>query len=331
MHIRKVTTYALENHLKADDQFAFSQAWSRKRTCLICRIDTDEGITGWGEAFGPARIHKTIIDEYYTPYLIGKCPMDIEVIWEYLYNLMRDSGQKGVTIQALSAIDIALWDIKGQANNQPVYQAMGGAFRDCVEAYATGMYRRYTKDEISLTTNEAISYVEQGFRAIKIKIGFGLEYDVKIVRAIREAVGPDIKIMVDANHGYNAMTAIQAGREFEPLNITWFEEPVPPEDLAGYQEVRLKLSIPISGGEAEFTRYGMFPLINNRCVDIIQPDCTITGGLSEFHKISILCTIAHLQCIPHVWVSGIALMAGIHASFTTPHFPPSLEPSRRYV
>jgi D-galactarolactone cycloisomerase len=331
MRIKKVTTYALEYELPENEQFAFSQSWTRMRTCLICKIDTDDGLTGWGEAFGPAQIHKTIIDRYYAPFLINKDPFDSQVIWENLYNMFRDNGQKGVTIEALSAVDIALWDLKGKSIGRPVYQMMGGSVRDKIEPYATGMYRRYTKEEISECVSEASSYVKKGFRAIKIKIGFGVKYDVRIVEAIREKIGKNIAIMVDANHAYNSTDAIRVGKALEPYDISWFEEPVPPEDLDGYKNVREKLSIPISGGEAEFTRYGMQHLITRRCVDIVQPDCTVTGGLSEFSKIVTLCTIANVRCIPHVWGSGIALMTGIHAAFSLPDFPPALEPATTFV
>ncbi len=331
MRITKVSAYALEHDLSETEQFAFSQSWSKKRTCLVCRIDTDDGITGWGEAFGPARIHKTIIDHYYAQYLQGKDPFDTQVIWEQLYNMFRDNGQKGVTIQALSAVDIALWDIKGKAVGRPVFQMMGGSSRTRIEPYATGVYRRYTKNEIGECTAEAASYINQGFRGVKVKVGFGEKYDVELVGSVREAIGPDAALMVDANHAYNATSAIRIGRLLEQFDLTWFEEPVPPEDLAGYQEVRAKLNVPIAGGEAEFTRYGLQHLIQNRCVDIVQPDCTITGGLSEFSKIATLCTMANVQCIPHVWGSGIALMAGIHAAFSLPDFPPSLEPATAYV
>ncbi|MEW8144039.1 MAG: mandelate racemase/muconate lactonizing enzyme family protein, partial [Candidatus Thiodiazotropha endolucinida] len=234
-------------------------------------------------------------------------------------------------VQSLSAIDIALWDIKGKATGKPVYQLMGGAVRNQLTPYATGMYRRYTENEIIESTGEALSYAERGFKALKIKIGFGAEYDLKLVQSIRKTVGEEIQIMVDANHAYNAAAAISIGRELEQMNISWFEEPVPPEDLAGYQEVKSKLTVPISGGEAEFTRYGFQHLINNRCVDIVQPDCTITGGFSELSKIITLCSLANVQCFPHIWGSGIALAAGIQAAVSLPDFPPSLEPAPVYL
>lgn len=331
MKITKVTAYALEQELSAKDRFAFSQSMVTKRTVLICRIETDEGITGWGEAFGPSMIHKTIIDKYYSEYLIGKDPFDTQVIWETLYNKFRDNGQKGVTVQALSAVDIALWDIKGKATGRPVYQLLGGKFREKLKPYATGMYRKYTANEIAETVDEAASYVARGFKAVKVKTGFGLEYDIELIKSVREAIGKDIDLMVDPNHGYNASMAIRVGKAMEQYDITWFEEPVPPEDIAGYQEVKNSLEIPIAGGEAEFTIYGMQHLINNRCVDIVQPDCTITGGLSEFQRISTLCSLANVQVYPHIWGSSVALATGIHAAFSLPDFPPSLEPAPVYL
>ncbi len=330
MKIIAVQTYALEQKLPAEEQFAFSQHRVTKRNSLICRIDTDTGLTGWGEAFGPSRIHKTIIDHYYAPSILGKTPWDSGVIWETLYNLLRDNGQKGVTIQALSAVDIALWDLKAKDAGLPLYQLLGGAFRDKLKPYATGMYRKYTKNEIEETVSEAESYVEQGFTALKIKTGFGMDYDRHLVQSIRRAL-PEIELMIDANHAYNAMEAIRVGKSLEEFDIRWYEEPVPPEDLDGYKEVKAKVGIPISGGEAEFTRYGMKKLLDERCVDILQPDCTITGGLSEVQKIAALCSIANIQCIPHVWGSGVALATGIHATFSLPDFPPALEPALMYL
>ncbi|MDC7228477.1 MAG: mandelate racemase/muconate lactonizing enzyme family protein [Spirochaetales bacterium] len=331
MKITNVASYALEQKLEKKDQFAFSQAWCDKRTVFICKIETDEGITGWGEAFGPSLIHKTIVDKFYRDYLIGKNPFDSQVIWETLHNKFRDNGQKGVTVQALSAVDIALWDIKGKAADVPVYQLMGGRFRDRLKAYATGMYRKYTPNEIEETAAEAASYVERGFRAVKVKTGFGFDYDYAVIKAVREAIGDDINMMIDANHGYNASTAIKIGRAVEKFDITWYEEPVPPEDLEGYKEVKASLNIPIAGGEAEFTRWGLNDFIRYRCADYVQADCTITGGLSEFMRVGLLCSIANIQCMPHIWGSSIALATGINAAFSVPDFPPGLEPADVYL
>jgi D-galactarolactone cycloisomerase len=259
--------------------------------------------------------------------VIGKSPFDTGIIWEALYNRLRDHGQKGLSVEAISAIDIALWDLKGKITGLPVWALMGGKARDRIAPYATGLYRRGGKDEIEKLAEEAASYAERGFKAIKVKIGFGFDYDIAAVKAVRKIVGDGLEVMVDANHAYNASTAIQLGKRIEEYNIAWFEEPVPPEDLAGYQEVKAALSIPIAGGEAEFTRYGFYNLLQARAVDLLQPDCTVTGGISEFQKIVALATIHNIQVVPHVWGSAIALCVGLHCALAMPDFPPRLYPS----
>ncbi len=331
MKIIDVKSYVLHYELPDNQLFCYSQAWYNSRTIMILEIKTDEGVSGWGEAFGPALINKSIIDNIYAPLLKGKDPFDSEVIWEMLYNCLRDNGQKGTAIEALSAVDIALWDIKGKVAGKPVYKMMGGAFRDKLKVYATGFYHRGLENETEALVKEALRYVNNGFLAIKIKIGFGIDDDIRNVEAIRKAVSDDIVIMVDANHAYNARDAIKVGKQIEKYNIFWFEEPVPPEDKNGYREVKKELNISIAGGEAEFTRFGFHDLINRRCVDIVQADCSVTGGLTEYKKITSLASIQNLQCYPHVWGSSIALATGIHAAFNQPDFPGSLNPAEVYL
>jgi len=325
--INSIETFVVRQQLEKNQQFEYSQYAYSDRTLLLCRIEASDGNVGWGESFGPAIVHKAIIDNYYAPIIIGRSPFDNEIIWEILYNKFRDHGQKGVSVEAISAIDIALWDLKGKIVQLPIWALMGGKSYDKVMPYATGLYRRRGPGEINNLAKEAISYVEQGFRAIKLKIGFGEEYDIAAVKSVRNAIGNDIEMMVDANHAYNSTEAIRIGKEIEQYDIAWFEEPVPPEDIGGYKEVKSKLSIPIAGGEAEFTRFGFHNLINERAVDILQPDCCVTGGFSEFQKIITLATINNIQIIPHIWGSAIALFAGLHCALTTPYFPPRLYPS----
>lgn len=324
--IRAVETFVVRQELGHEECFEYSQFGYQDRTLLLCRVTTEDGSVGWGEAFGPAIVHKTTIDIIYAPVVVNRSVFDSQVIWDELYNRLRDHGQKGLSVEAISAIDIALWDLKGQMTGLPVWSLMGGKNRDRVMPYATGLYRRGGADEIDKLAREAVSYVERGFRAIKLKIGFGFEYDIAAVKAVREAIGDGVKMMVDANHAYNAATAIRVGRRMEEYDVTWFEEPVPPEDIEGYREVKRALSIPIAGGEAEFTRYGFNHLLRARAVDILQPDCTVTGGFSEFQKIVTLATIHNIQVIPHVWGSAIALAAGLHCALTLPDFPPLLYP-----
>jgi len=326
LKIRDINTYILSQQLNRGESFAYSQNWYNTRTIMILEMKTEEGVVGWGECFGPAVVNKAIIDNLYKPLLIGRDPFDSEVIWDELYNKLRDHGQKGAVIEAISAIDIALWDIKGKVLNLPVYKLSGGAYRKRIMPYATGLYRRKCDDITRELVEEASRYVQQGFKAIKLKVGFGIHDDLMTLREIRREIGDKVLLMVDANHAYNANTALKLARRMEEYDIFWFEEPVPPEDIEGYIEVKNGTSIPIAGGEAEFTRYGFNNLLKRRAVNIVQPDCCVTGGISEFKKIATLASIYNIQCYPHIWGSSIALQAGIHCAFSLPDFPPSLTP-----
>jgi D-galactarolactone cycloisomerase len=174
--------------------------------------------------------------------------------------------------------------------------------------------------------DEAHQRVAAGFGAIKLKLGFGLDDDARLCETVRRAVGPTIRIMVDANHAYDALGAIRLGKLIEPYDIAWFEEPVPPEDLAGYREVKAALAIPIAGGEAEFTRWGFRPLITERLVDILQPDLAAAGGISETKKIADMANAFGVRVNPHVWGTAVALAASLQLIATLPHNPPGLHP-----
>jgi D-galactarolactone cycloisomerase len=313
--------------------FCYSQKWFTHRTALLVKVTTDEEVTGWGEVFchdAPAAM-AALIEKTYKPLIVGKNPLDIAVIWELLYNWTKDYGQKGISVAALSGIDIALWDILGKVTNQPVYQLLGGAFRSQILGYATGLYGVDDPDLASYLVEEVARYAAQGFQAIKMKVGFGLQEDICRVRQVREAINDSVQLMVDANHAYDAASAIRLGRSLEGCNIAWFEEPVSPEDLEGYQAVRAALAIPIAGGEAEFTRYGFRHLITAGAVDIVQPDLCLTGGLSEGRKIADLARTWHIRCLPHVWGTTVALAASLHFMAALPDTPPSLHPAPMLV
>src|SRR6202453_929900 len=241
MKIRDIKIYVLDTALA--EPFAYSQAWYERRGACLVEIVGEDGNSGWGEAFGPARLTAPMF-EYYKPLLIGEDALATERHWQAMYNRLLHHGQKGLAIEALSAVDIALWDLKGRHLGVSVHRLLGGPLRDKVEAYATGFYRKRHGDPIAYLVEEAHERVGQGFTGIKLKLGFGLEDDARGWEPVRRAIGPGIRIMVDANHAYDAVGAIRLGRLIEPLDIAWFEEPVPPEDLAGYREVKAALQIP---------------------------------------------------------------------------------------
>ncbi|MGJ8530482.1 mandelate racemase/muconate lactonizing enzyme family protein [Maritalea sp.] len=326
MKIAKVIPYIVSQSL-GEQSFCYAQAWYNTRTIMLLEIVTEDGLSGFGEAFGNAHINKSVIDHAYKDRLIGQNVFDNGLIWDDLYNSMRNCGQKGSAIQALSAVDNALWDLKGKYTKLPVYRLIGGARRKRLVPYATGLYHSASVTNERDLVGEAVGYAQSGFRAMKMKIGFGVENDKRMVRAIRSAIGDSIDLMVDANHAYNACTAISLARDIEQYNIKWFEEPVPSEDIKGYQEVKAATTIPIAGGETEFTSYGFQPLIAARAVDIVQPDCCVAGGLTEFQKIVQMAKLENIQCCPHVWGGAVALSVGLNAAFAMPDFPESLNPA----
>jgi D-galactarolactone cycloisomerase len=324
MKITAVRAHVLE--AKLSEPFAYSRAWYDTRSAMLVEIETDAGLTGWGECYGPARMTAAVVQSV-APWLLGEDPLRTDVLWQRIYARLRDHGQKGVVIQGLSGIDIALWDIKGKHFGVPACQLLGGALRNEVQAYATGLYRRKSGDPLRYLAAEASGYVADGFKAVKLKVGFGVEEDAAATRAVRAAIGPDVALMVDANHAFDAVAAIRLGRMIEPLDIGWFEEPVPPEDLAGYRAVKAALSIPIAGGECEFTRFGFRDLLVSRAVDIVQPDTCAAGGLSECKKIADMSEAFAVRYNPHVWGTGIAIAASLQLLAVLPsHTPTSLSP-----
>jgi len=259
MKIAKLDVFILKTPL--DEPFAFSQGWVHQRSATLVRITTDNGLTGWGEAFAqglePPEIAAAAITHAFAPLVIGCNPLDTAVLWHKMYAHSRDYGRKGSVVSAISAIDIALWDITGQFYSQPIYQLLGGAQRKSVQPYATGFYRIHGKNEAQRLAQEACDHRDSGFRAMKVKLGFGVADDIEVMHAINEALNDNsIELMVDTNHAYGRSEALQLGKALEAFNIRWYEEPVVPEDKEAYKALRDKLSIAIAGGENEHTAYG---------------------------------------------------------------------------
>jgi D-galactarolactone cycloisomerase len=301
--------------------------WSFNRTSVrsscIVEITTDDGITGWGECYGPARLNAAVIDAF-RPHLIGEPGLATDRLWQKLYDLFRDQSQKGLMVTALSGVDIALWDLKGRVFEAPVWQLMGGPLRRQVSAYTTGTYRHDSGDPLDYVVREVKDDVAQGFGAVKI--GFGVDEDTALIRAVREAIGPRFGLMLDANHGFDAVEAIRLGNDVAALNIGWFEEPVVPDDLDSYCEVRRGKPIPVAGGECEFTRWEFREVLMRRAMDIIQPDTCAAGGLSECKKIADVATAFGVRYVPHVWDTGIGLAAALNLLAALPHHPPRHTP-----
>ena len=321
--IRAVTPHVLMADLA--EPFAYSQAWYRRRGAMLVEITTEDGITGWGEAFGPPELTAPVV-AWLAPLLLGQDALAREALWQALYNRLRDHGQRGLVVEAISAIDIALWDIAGQALGLPVHVLLGGPLRTEIEAYATGFYRRERDDHLAYLTEEAESRLAEGFSTLKLKTGWGLRQDIALTRAFRAAIGPKPGLLVDCNHAYDAPAAIAYGNAVADLDIGWFEEPVPPEDIEGYLEVKRRQPLPVAGGEAAFARWGFAEMITRRAADILQPDVAACGGISELKKIADMASAFGVRVNPHVWGTGVALAASLHLLAVLPDNPPGLFP-----
>ena len=329
MKITRITSHVLGYDLP--ETLGYSQQYYTKRTAHLVEVETDEGITGWGECFGAGNIalaNKGIVQQVIQPMVLGMDPLDRDVIWHKVYNLMRDHGQKGMPLQSLSGVDIALWDIAGKVAGLPLYKMIGGAHRDKIDVYGYGMMLR-TESVDSLVarfTDEAAAIKGMGFKATKMKVGLGPRDDVRLIEAVRRGVGDDYRFMIDANHAYTTHDAFYVGRAMEEFEPYWFEEPVAPEDLDGYRELRQGLRVNISGGEAEFNRWGWRALLESRGLDIAQPEVCALGGISEYLRVLALCHAHFTPVVNHVWGSAIAVATNMHLLAAMPPLPGGLFP-----
>ncbi|MEO0910477.1 MAG: mandelate racemase/muconate lactonizing enzyme family protein [Pseudomonadota bacterium] len=310
----------------------YSQQYYSKRTAHLVEIETDEGITGWGECFGPGNVaiaNKTIVERVIQPMLLGENPLNRDALWHKVYNLLRDHGQKGMSMQALSGVDIALWDIAGKVANLPLHTLIGGVHRTEIPVYGYGMMLRPEPlgELVVRFEEEALQIKEMGFAATKMKVGLGPKDDVKLAEAVRKGVGEDYKFMVDANHCYTTVDAFYVGHALEELDAYWFEEPIAPEDYSGYRELRAGLKVNIAGGEAEFNRWGWRNLLESRGLSIAQPEVCALGGISEYLRVLALCHAHFTPVINHVWGSAIAVATNMHLLAAMPPLPGGLFPS----
>jgi D-galactarolactone cycloisomerase len=325
--ITRVRAHCLSSVLETP--FAFSQGWVRSRGACLVEVQTDEGVTGWGEALcqglQPPQIAASAIEHALAPLLVGEDPMQIEPLWQRMYMRTRDYGMKGAVLAAISGADIALWDLAGKALGQPVWRLLGGAHRERVQIYATGFYRVKGQGEAPRLADEARQRAADGFRYLKIKLGFGVADDLEVMQAVSRAIeGKGLRLMIDTNHAYGVADAVRLGRALAPLDLRWYEEPVAAEDLAGYRELRGKLEVPIAGGENEFAAWGFRSLFEARAVDIAQPDVCASGGFTACRHISALALAHGVQVNPHVWGSSVGQVASLHLIAALPLANPSL-------
>jgi L-alanine-DL-glutamate epimerase-like enolase superfamily enzyme len=286
---------------------------ARYRTAIV-RVQTDAGIYGLGEANTDAGAVAGVIAGL-KPRIIGLDAFATELVWQRCFAGSARWDAAGLPVAALSAIDVALWDIKGKALGVPVYQLLGGPVRDRIEAYASDLHWQEDPDDMARL---AASFVERGFRTVKTHVGRDPTDDVRRVRALREAIGPDTALMVDINTAFDRPTAIQFGHRIADLGVYWYEEPLPPHDLAGHALVRATTGLLIATGENEYTKHGFQALFAAGAVDFAMPDVARCGGLTEMKKICALAQAHHVTVSPHNYSSGVCLAATLHLMASTP-------------
>jgi D-galactarolactone cycloisomerase len=317
MEIVSIEAIPLEHTLDSLQYVGDARGRSDTRGTTLIRVETDEDITGWGEAFAPPQTTVTLIEELIDEHVIGMDPFDIESFVLESYTRDYHFSRSAILRSAIAGIDIACWDVIGKATGRPIHQFIGGGTADSVRAYASTGYFTEPESELARTLEAA---VENGFTAAKIKIGRGIEDDIERVATAREILGEDAHLMVDYNGNYRPKQAIRSLEGIQSYTPTWAEEPVPPENITGYRDVRSSVSIPLAAGEAHFSRFEFERLTDGATVDVVQPNLGRTGFV-EAGFITDSATTANLAVRPHVWNSGIGVAAALQFAVSVPEYP----------
>lgn len=314
--IQCVRTYRLQHKLK--ESFGFSQWHYDTRNALLVEVVDDSGAVGWGECYGPAEVTQSAINSFYAPHLIGWDALKNEAAWQHCWRASLDFAINGIMMGAMSGLDMALLDLKGKLLGVSVSELMGGRVRDTVQCYATGMYFRKQTEKQLLETilTEAGEYVDQGFRALKIKVGKNMTFDKRLINAMRKTF-PETQLMADSNHAYDLAEAIEIGHLLGAQNYAWFEEPLSPQLKKQFRQLADKVNVPIATGECEQTRWGFQTLLGTGGVHIAQPDLAYCGGPTEGLKIRAIASSLGINTVPHCWGTQLNLACATHFLATT--------------
>jgi len=321
VRIAKLETYVLEARLDKPIQFGIGPYGAF--TATLVELTTDDGITGIGECIArrAPRVTDTVVRDLLWPVLEGRDPRDAGGIWDDELRQLRGWGHyRGFVQEAMSGVDQALWDIVAQAQGIPLYKALGGAGRDRIPVYASSVYIA----DLDTMQRETREQVEKGHTALKMKVGRtaelgGLRMDIESVRAVREAAGPAMELGIDVNSAYDAATAIRFCSAVERYDITFIEEPVYPDDIDGYEQIRRHTTIGLACGESEFGIFGFRELLRRRAVDIVQPDIARVGGFTGGMRLGALVHAHNVRYAPHTGFScGVAQLATLHLAAAVP-------------
>ncbi|MGE3537898.1 MAG: mandelate racemase/muconate lactonizing enzyme family protein [Candidatus Tectimicrobiota bacterium] len=330
MKIRRVRAIPMSAPVPLERQHRTDLGTKVKSDATLIRVETDSGLVGIGAALGTPPVVAAIIEHELEPELVGEDPMFSERLYEKMYNGSRAipalergvpqpevSRRRGMVMEAIAGVDIAIWDVKAQALGVPIYQALG-ATRSSIRGYASGGWAPGDEAEAELG-----GYAAKGFTAVKMRVvgrdGFSIAKCLRRVQAARRGIGPEVELMLDAHGSLEVATAIKLARELESYNIAWFEEPVSPDDHSGQARVRRATTIPIASGEREFTRFDFQDLLDQQALDIAQPDVARAGGLTEIRRIAALTSTRGVRLAPHAWGSAVLFAASIHVAMAAPN------------
>lgn len=295
---------------------------------LIIVVETDEGITGYGEVDTSPYVGKAVVDAYMShgtcyglrEVVTGADPFDYEQIWKNMFDKTYYYGRTGPVMHVMSGIDMALWDIMGKATGKPVHKLLGGSYTDKVRAYASALMPE-TKDEVKRIVDK---YASQGYTAIKLgwgPLGYDVHFDISLIETARRAAGDKVELMIDIGKRYRLKQALYVAKALEQLNVYWLEEPLPAEDYTGYKKLTEATTLRIATGEEESGRLAFARLIKKTHIDVIQPDMSRCGGLTEAKKIATLAADENILCVPHAFKTGVLVAASIQFIAAVPHAP----------
>lgn len=334
MKIANIEAYWLRCPIPKEKQHRSDYGLLTAFDMTLVVVTTDTGLQGYGEAkaavgsSGVCASIVTCIEQELKPQLIGMDASHIGQVWEAVYNGSRDHyalsrgrkfpilGRRGLTISALSGIDMALWDLKGKALNTPVVQLLGGPCRSQMQAYASGGWANAQHIGAQLQ-----GYLDKGFEAVKMRVGsmdLSVQDSIDRVVAARQAIGPNVKLMADAHGTFSVNEAKQFAKAVEACNLYWFEEPISPDNRHGTAALRQYTHVPIAAGESEYTAFDIRDLIALQALDVLQPDAAIIGGITEAMRVAALAHTYQLELAPHCWGSAFSFMAGLSVAFASP-------------
>jgi D-galactarolactone cycloisomerase len=324
MRITGVKTHLVHCPIPEQHRVRSGAGYKLARQAAFVEIETDEGLSGFGPcSFGSVSLDlrsvAALIENTYRPALIGADPGRIEHLWDKIYYgaITRTHGPRGVGVAMLSAIDIALWDLKGKALGVPVYELLGGAVRDVQPLYVSSVYWSSPQRAVE----QARAFLDMGFTAFKVKVGLDVRNDVECLHAIRDAVGYGVDMLVDANQCYTRHLALQVGRELEKLGALFFEEPLATDDVEGHAFLARKLDVRIATGENMYTRWDFMPFFEHGAIHVVQADASRCGGISELRKIADIAGGFHAHVIPHTFSDALSMVANLHVVAACPAAP----------